>query len=165
MVEWHHQLNGHEFKQTQGDGEGKGSLACWSPCGCKELDKVTEQQTVYMMQHNPTHLASDTAVRDISLNFSIQFSSGQFNSFRIIYKPFNPSSSVIYLQAQLCQSPTCALYCSHKRIPAVSILHIIASTLLKVAFSIRNDCLLFNFLHKDTCQLSGQLSSLSGSHP
>ena len=60
-------------------------------------DWVTEQQTVYMMRHNPTHLAPDTAVRDIFLNFSIQFSSRQFNSFRIIYKPFNPSSSVIYL--------------------------------------------------------------------
>ena len=27
MVGWHHQLNGHEFEQTQGDGEGQGSLA------------------------------------------------------------------------------------------------------------------------------------------
>ena len=31
MVEWHHQLNGHEFEQTLGDGEGQGSLACCSP--------------------------------------------------------------------------------------------------------------------------------------
>ena len=38
MVEWHHQLNGHEFEQTPGDGKGKGSLACWSPCGCKESE-------------------------------------------------------------------------------------------------------------------------------
>ena len=28
MVGWHHQLNGHEFEQTLGDGEGQGSLAC-----------------------------------------------------------------------------------------------------------------------------------------
>ena len=28
MVEWHHQLNGHEFEQAPGDGEGQGSLAC-----------------------------------------------------------------------------------------------------------------------------------------
>ena len=27
MVGWHHQLNGHEFEQTPGDGEGQGSLA------------------------------------------------------------------------------------------------------------------------------------------
>ena len=25
--DWHHQLNGHEFEQTPGDSEGKGSLA------------------------------------------------------------------------------------------------------------------------------------------
>ena len=36
MVGWHHWLNGHEFEQTLGDGEGQGSLACCSPCGCKE---------------------------------------------------------------------------------------------------------------------------------
>ena len=38
MVGWHHQLNGHEFKQALGDGEGQGSLACCHPWGCKELD-------------------------------------------------------------------------------------------------------------------------------
>ena len=37
-VGWHHQLNGHEFKQTLGDSEGQGSLACCSPWGGKELD-------------------------------------------------------------------------------------------------------------------------------
>ena len=30
-VGWHHQLNGYEFEQTLGDGEGQGSLACCSP--------------------------------------------------------------------------------------------------------------------------------------
>ena len=29
---------GHELGQTPGDGEGLGSLACCSPCYCKELD-------------------------------------------------------------------------------------------------------------------------------
>ena len=38
MVEWHHRLNGHEFEQTLGDGEGQRSLACCSPWGHKELD-------------------------------------------------------------------------------------------------------------------------------
>ena len=33
MVGWHHQLNGHEFEQALGDGEGNGSLACCSPWG------------------------------------------------------------------------------------------------------------------------------------
>ena len=38
MVGWHHQLNGHEFEQAPGVGDGQGSLACCSPWGCKELD-------------------------------------------------------------------------------------------------------------------------------
>ena len=38
MVGWHHQLNGHEFEQAPGVGDGQGSLACGSPWGRKELD-------------------------------------------------------------------------------------------------------------------------------
>ena len=37
-VGWHHRLNGHEFEQTLGDGEGPGNLACSSPLGSKESD-------------------------------------------------------------------------------------------------------------------------------
>ena len=56
MVGSHHQLNGHEFKQVPGDGEGhlgKGSLACCSPWIHKESDttdqlnnnKISEKQS------------------------------------------------------------------------------------------------------------------------
>ena len=38
MVGWHHWLNGHEFEQTPGDGEGRGSLAWYSSWGRKESD-------------------------------------------------------------------------------------------------------------------------------
>ena len=38
MVGWHHGLNGHEFEQTLGGGDGQGSLACFSPWGRKESD-------------------------------------------------------------------------------------------------------------------------------
>ena len=31
-------INGHEFEQTPGDGEGEGNLACYSPWGHKESD-------------------------------------------------------------------------------------------------------------------------------
>ena len=37
MVGWHHQLNGHEFKQTQGDSEGQGSFVCCSLWGESEV--------------------------------------------------------------------------------------------------------------------------------
>ena len=36
LVGWHCQLNGHEFDQALGDGEGQGSLMCCSPWGYKE---------------------------------------------------------------------------------------------------------------------------------
>ena len=35
MVGWHCQLNGHEFEQALGDGEGQESLLCCSPWGHK----------------------------------------------------------------------------------------------------------------------------------
>ena len=38
MVGWHHWLNGHEFEQAPGVGDGQGSLACCSPWGHKESD-------------------------------------------------------------------------------------------------------------------------------
>ena len=42
MVGWHHQLDGHEFEQAPGAGDGQGSLVCCSPWGCEE-SAVTEQ--------------------------------------------------------------------------------------------------------------------------
>ena len=38
MVEWHHRLNGREFEQAPGVGDGQGRLVCCSPWGLKELD-------------------------------------------------------------------------------------------------------------------------------
>ena len=38
MVGWHYRLDGHEFEQAPGVGEGQESLACYSPRVRKELD-------------------------------------------------------------------------------------------------------------------------------
>ena len=38
MVGWYHWLNGHEFEQALGVGDGQGGLACCSPWGGKEWD-------------------------------------------------------------------------------------------------------------------------------
>ena len=38
MVGWHYHLNGHEFEQALGVGDGQGSLVCCSPWGHKESD-------------------------------------------------------------------------------------------------------------------------------
>ena len=42
MVGWHHRLNGHEFEQALGVGDGQGSLACYSPWGHKESDTIEQ---------------------------------------------------------------------------------------------------------------------------
>ena len=38
MAGWHHRLNGHDFKQALGIGDGQGSLVCCNPWGRKESD-------------------------------------------------------------------------------------------------------------------------------
>ena len=42
IIGWHHRLNGHEFEQSPGVGDGQGSLMCYSPWGHKESD-MTER--------------------------------------------------------------------------------------------------------------------------
>ena len=42
MIGWHHHLNGREFKQALGVGDGEGGLACCSPWGRTDSD-TTEQ--------------------------------------------------------------------------------------------------------------------------
>ena len=49
MVGWHHRLNGDEFEQAPGVGDGQGSLACCSPWGHKELD--TSEQLDWPLKH------------------------------------------------------------------------------------------------------------------
>ena len=51
MAEWHHRLNGHEFEQTPGDGEGQGSLAHCSPW-------VAKSDTTEQLNDNMQHVES-----------------------------------------------------------------------------------------------------------
>ena len=44
MVWWHHRLNGHQFDEALGDGEGQEGLVWYSPCGHKQLDTTEQQQ-------------------------------------------------------------------------------------------------------------------------
>ena len=50
MVGGHHRLNGHEFEETQGDGEGQGGLACCGPQSRKESD--TTERLNHKTQHS-----------------------------------------------------------------------------------------------------------------
>ena len=57
-VGWHHRLNEHEFEQAPGVNDGQGSLACYSPWGCKELGMTewlnwTELYSFYMIFSGP----------------------------------------------------------------------------------------------------------------
>ena len=52
MVGWHHWLDGHEFEQVPGVGDGQGGLVCCSTWGHKESDiTVTELNwTCFLMK-------------------------------------------------------------------------------------------------------------------
>ena len=52
MIGWH-QLDGHEFEQALGDGEGQGRLVCCSPWGHKESD-MTER-----LNNNNIHIQQE----------------------------------------------------------------------------------------------------------
>ena len=45
IVGWHHQLNGHEFKQALGIGKEQGTLACCSPWGGRSEEHTSELQS------------------------------------------------------------------------------------------------------------------------
>ena len=57
MAGWHHRLNGHEFEQTPGDGEGQGRLVCYS--SVQSLSRVRLFKTPW------------TAARQASLSFAV----------------------------------------------------------------------------------------------
>ena len=57
MVGWHHQLNGREFEQAPGDGEGQGGLACCSPRSAKESDTTEQVSLSPWARNNAVHLA------------------------------------------------------------------------------------------------------------
>ena len=53
IVGWHYQLDGHEFEQDPGVGDGQGSLTCCSPQGHKESDMtVTELNCLNICIYN-----------------------------------------------------------------------------------------------------------------
>ena len=57
MVGWHHRLDGHEFEQVPGVGDGQGGLACCSPWGHKESD-TTEWLNQTWAQAQSPHLGT-----------------------------------------------------------------------------------------------------------
>ena len=62
MVGWHHRLNGHEFEQTPGDGDGQGSVACCSPWGHKQLDTTEGLNRTEMIRHGELQIMKQQAL-------------------------------------------------------------------------------------------------------
>ena len=72
MVGWSHRLNGHEFEQTPGYGEGQGSLVCCSPWRCRVRhdwpNKLNVSKNVSMFQ------ISQESHADFHITFPCTFS-------------------------------------------------------------------------------------------
>ena len=87
----HHWLNGHEFEQASGDGEGQGSLACCSPWRHRVgHDWATERQ-----QSTPGHLsASPPTTQSFLCNILQHFLHGETHSLNTLNRetssPGNP---------------------------------------------------------------------------
>ena len=75
IVGWHHWLNGHEFEQAPGVGEGCGSLTCSSPWGHKESDMAEHLNNNKLYLLNPNTL--------ILVLISIMDTEGDVNEIRI----------------------------------------------------------------------------------
>ena len=51
MVGWHHQLNGHGFGWTPGNGDGQGGLVCCGSWGRKESDMTERLNWIYNTEY------------------------------------------------------------------------------------------------------------------
>ena len=84
MAGWHHRCNGHELRQSSGDGEGQGSLSCCSPWGCKELDT-----TGWLKNNNTTLVLGLCTLKAQSSAFKIL-------TLLLVIAPFKISKSVLF---------------------------------------------------------------------
>ena len=50
MIGWHYQLNGHEFEEAPGVGDGQGSVACCSPWVTKSLTGLSNRTETECVQ-------------------------------------------------------------------------------------------------------------------
>ena len=74
MVGWHHQLDGHEFEQVLGVGDGQESLVCCSSWGHKELDTTKRLNHYSLVAQMAKHLPAvrDTRIQSLDWEDSLE---------------------------------------------------------------------------------------------
>ena len=85
IVGWHHWLNAHEFEQTLGDGEGQGSLACYSVWVTKSWAWLSSWTTMWLL------------FTTFILSVYITLSPNPNASFMILYTDWSFWSSIMLL--------------------------------------------------------------------
>ena len=83
-VEWHHQLDGHEFEQAPEVGDGQGSLVCCHPWQHKESD-TTEQLNWLNWYWWPSGKESTCQTGDVSSITGLGRSPGEENDNPLQY--------------------------------------------------------------------------------
>ena len=61
MVGWRHRLDGHEFGQTPGSGDGQGSLVGFSPWGHKESETTDQLNWTELSQNEYIQIISPSS--------------------------------------------------------------------------------------------------------
>ena len=73
MVGCHHRLDGHEFEQALGVGDGQGGLVCCSPWGRKELDTTEQLNWIFpLLFHHPGYSLDDISFVAVQLLSCVQ---------------------------------------------------------------------------------------------
>ena len=100
MVRWHHQLDGHEFEQAVGVGEGQGGLACCSPWGQTWLSDWTVITTLGIWVQHACLMSSSRKRR----NCLLQSKYVKVQEFRsMVWFPVPPSKLLLWWTLSLLQ--------------------------------------------------------------
>ena len=94
MVRWHHWLNGHEFEQAPGVGDGQGVLACCSPWGHKESDMTEQLNWTEQMKRRLQEVTWFTWGHIASLCWSWDLTPSPLRAGLMTCLPLNPAGAV-----------------------------------------------------------------------
>ena len=73
MVRWHYPLNGHEFEQAPGVGDGQGSLMCCSPWDSQESSPTPQFKSISSSGLSLLHGPTLTSIHEYWKNHSFDY--------------------------------------------------------------------------------------------